>query len=155
MRVLRPRTRGEDGSVTPMILGFLAILLLLTAVVIDASAVYLRRAQLDGIADAAALAGIAAVQQDALYASDAGALALDPAAAARAVDAAVADAMADPAHAQTLRDVSVVTTVEACFVRVDLRARTRLPWRVPGVDLVVPLRSRAAALVAVDGGGCR
>lgn len=51
------RRRDEAGQVTVMIIGFAAILVLLIAVVVDASAAYLHRQGLDNLADGAALQG--------------------------------------------------------------------------------------------------
>src|SRR4029079_9679145 len=54
--------RGEHGSVTPLILGFAVAVAMLVAVVVDASAAYLRRQGLNSAADAAALAATDAIQ---------------------------------------------------------------------------------------------
>ena len=51
------RPRSERGSSLPLIVGFLIMLLVLVAVVVDASAAYLRRQSLDTLADGAALRG--------------------------------------------------------------------------------------------------
>ncbi len=51
------RTRTEHGSTTVLIIGFAVVLLMLIAVVVDASAAYLQRQGLDNLADGAALAG--------------------------------------------------------------------------------------------------
>lgn len=49
-------TATERGSVTPMLIGLGAILLILVGVVIDASSAFMHRQQLDTYADGAALA---------------------------------------------------------------------------------------------------
>lgn len=49
--------RDERGSVTPLIVGFMLILLLVIAVVVDASAAFLRRQELATLAEGAALQG--------------------------------------------------------------------------------------------------
>ncbi|MFT4082729.1 MAG: pilus assembly protein TadG-related protein [Nocardioides sp.] len=46
---------GERGSTIPLIVGFVVVLALLVAVVVDVSAAYLRRQSLDTLADGAAL----------------------------------------------------------------------------------------------------
>lgn len=51
------RFRDEGGSVALMIIGFAVVLLLVVAVVVDASAAYLQRQGLTSIADGAALQG--------------------------------------------------------------------------------------------------
>lgn len=49
--------REERGSSTPLIIAFMAVILLLVAVVVDASAAYLTHQRLDELADGAALQG--------------------------------------------------------------------------------------------------
>lgn len=49
--------QDERGTVTPMIIGFAFVVLLLVATVVDVSAAYLHRQQLDTLADGAALYG--------------------------------------------------------------------------------------------------
>ena len=51
------RRRDERGQVSVMIIGFAMVVLLLIAVVVDASAAYLERQDLDSLADGAALYG--------------------------------------------------------------------------------------------------
>ena len=53
--------RDERGQVSVMILGFVLILVLAVAVVVDASAAYLQRSGLDSVADGAAFAGTEAL----------------------------------------------------------------------------------------------
>lgn len=52
-------SRGSDerGQVTPLVVAFCAVVLLLVAVVVDASVAYLERQRLDALADGAALHG--------------------------------------------------------------------------------------------------
>ncbi|MFB9312896.1 pilus assembly protein TadG-related protein [Nocardioides plantarum] len=52
-----PRSRDERGSVTPLIIGFAIVLLMVIAVVVDASAAFLRRQDLATLAEGAALQG--------------------------------------------------------------------------------------------------
>jgi uncharacterized membrane protein len=49
------RRRDEDGSTTPLIVGFALILVMAVAMVVDVSAAYLQRQGLDTVADGAAL----------------------------------------------------------------------------------------------------
>src|SRR3954469_24710098 len=51
------RRSDERGTATLMIIGFALVLLMMAAVVTDASAAYLQRQGLDTLADGAALAG--------------------------------------------------------------------------------------------------
>ena len=72
---------------TVLVVGFLVVLGLLTAMVVDASAAYLRRQSVNGLADGAALAAADGAQGAALYEDGLGELApLDPVAARTAVD---------------------------------------------------------------------
>lgn len=72
---------------TVLVVGFLVVLGLLTAMVVDASAAYLRRQSVNGLADGAALAAADGAQGAALYEGGLGDLApIDPVAARAAVD---------------------------------------------------------------------
>ncbi len=74
--------RREAGQATLLILGFFLIAVLLVGVVVDASAAYLRRQALNGLADGAALAAADGVQGEQVYTSGLGETAqIDPVAA--------------------------------------------------------------------------
>lgn len=62
------RRRGDDGTITVLVVGFTAILLLLVAVVVDVSAVILARRAAASAADGAAVAAAQQLDQPALYA---------------------------------------------------------------------------------------
>lgn len=64
---MRRIRRGDDGTVTVLVIGFTAILLMLVTVVVDVSAVFLAQRSLSGAADAAAVAAANAVDEDAVY----------------------------------------------------------------------------------------
>ena len=71
---------------TPLIIGFAVVVALLVAVVVDASAAYLRRQGLNSAADAAALAATDGVQGEQVYTQGLGKRAeIDPVAARRYV----------------------------------------------------------------------
>ena len=77
----------DRGTVTVLVVGFVVVLGLLTAVVVDASAAYLRRQGLDGLADGAALAAADGAQGAGVYQNGLGEQApIDPAVARAAVD---------------------------------------------------------------------
>lgn len=59
--------RRESGSITVMTVGFLLFLGLLAVVVVNSSAAFLQRQQLDNIADGAALAAADGLSEDAFY----------------------------------------------------------------------------------------
>jgi hypothetical protein len=77
------RRRGDQrGQTSLLILGFFLIAVMLVGVVVDASAAYLRRQALDGLADGAALAAANGVQGEQVYTSGLGETAqIDPVAA--------------------------------------------------------------------------
>ncbi len=61
-------TGGRDeGSVSVLSIGLTAVLLVLVTVVVDVSAVFLAQRSLSGAADAAAVAGANALDEDAVY----------------------------------------------------------------------------------------
>jgi len=59
--------RGERGSITVMSIGFLLLLGALTVVVVDASAAFLQRQELNNLADGAALAAANGLDAAAFY----------------------------------------------------------------------------------------
>ncbi|MGN6251045.1 MAG: pilus assembly protein TadG-related protein [Marmoricola sp.] len=139
--------RTERGSVTPLILGFTAILLVLVAVVVDASAAFLRRQELDAVADAAALAATDGAQAEAVYLHGVGGrVEVDPAAARRYVAAYLDEVGA----AARFPGLTVQVRTDAATVVVRLVGSVRLPLHVPGVGGVSRITGTAAAVVAVN-----
>lgn len=59
--------RREDGQITVMTVGFLLFLGLLAVVVVNSSAAFLQRRELDNLADGAALAAADGLSRDAFY----------------------------------------------------------------------------------------
>jgi Flp pilus assembly protein TadG len=59
--------RREDGTITVMTIGFLLFIGLLAVVVINSSAAFLQRQQLDNVADGAALAAADGLSRDTFY----------------------------------------------------------------------------------------
>ncbi len=57
----------ERGQTTVLIVGFAVVAVLMVAVVVNASAAYLRRSGLDSLADGAALAAADGIQGDQVY----------------------------------------------------------------------------------------
>lgn len=143
----RTKCRNEWGSVTPLIIGFAVVVALLVAVVVDASAAYLRRQGLNSAADSAALAATDGIQGEQVYANGLGERAkIDPAAARRYV----ADYFAGSGIRARFPglDYSVETTAETVVVQV--RAATDLPLRVPGVGSDVVVTGTAASMLIVS-----
>ncbi len=141
------RRRDEAGSVTPLIIGFAVLVALLVAVVVDASAAYLRRQGLNSAADAAALAATDGIQGEQVYTHGLGERArIDPAAARRFV----ADYVATSGLRRRFPGLryAVRTTENTVVVRVA--APLDLPLRVPGVGTDVPVTGSAASVVVVS-----
>ena len=59
--------RREDGQITVMTVGFLMFLGLLAVVVVNSSAAFLQRRELDNLADGAALAAADGLSREAFY----------------------------------------------------------------------------------------
>jgi uncharacterized membrane protein len=96
--VLRSPRRGDDGSLTVLIIGFTFIAAVLVVIGVDVSKVFLARRALSSVADAAALAAAQEVDRAAVYAGAAGCggvLPIDPETAGQQVNASVADDLAD------------------------------------------------------------
>jgi Flp pilus assembly protein TadG len=142
-----PRRQGEQGQLTLLVIGFAAILLVLVAVVVDASQAVLLRRSLASLADGAALAAVQAASERILYTQGPGAtLPLDPAAAR----AAVVDYLAGTESSITdLRLVDVA--VAQGRVTVVLSAPVDLPLTntVTGQFQGTTVTARAAALAPV------
>lgn len=145
---LRAVPREESGSVTPMLLGFAAILLVLVAVVVNASAAYLQRQGLATLADGAALQGAdlgsvgaytEGIPQERLLQS------------AEQVHAAVGAHLAAAGAYRSYPGLSHQVRVDPVerMVTVTVRAPLDLPLTVPGVETrpVVSATSRAAVTV--------
>lgn len=150
---LRHRRRDESGQTTLLIVGLTFVLLLLVAVVIDASAAFLRRQDLDTVADGAALAGADAGSRDlgALYS---GGLADQP-----RLDQA--EAVARAAVARHLRAIgahaaypgltwSVALDPATDTVRVRVSAPVDLPLSFPGAPDTTTVSSQGSATVVLD-----
>ena len=141
------RERGEDGSVTPLIIGFAVVVALLVAVVVDASAAYLRRQGLNSAADSAALAATDGIQGEEVYIHGLGKRAeIDPTAAR----SHVASYFASSGIQRRFPGLhySVQTTDNTVVVRVV--TPMDLPLRVPGVGTNVSVTGTAASVVVVS-----
>src|SRR4051794_40499511 len=138
--------RPERGSITPLIIGFALVVGLLVAVVVDASAAYLRRQGLNTLADAAALAATDGLQGDRVYTQGLDDRAeIDAAAASRYVAEYLRDSGASARYPGLTWTVSTSTTT----VVVRVAAPLDLPLRVPGVGESATVTGDAAAVVVV------
>lgn len=136
--------RGQSGVLS---IGFLLVALLLVAVVVDASAAYLRRQGLDNLADGAALAAADGIRERQVYTGRLGEqAALDPALARRLAGEHLRAAGA----ASTYPGVrwQVAAGPERVVVRVQ--APLDLPIAVPGVDQSTLVSATAASVTLVS-----
>ncbi|GAA0205886.1 hypothetical protein GCM10008944_24640 [Cytobacillus oceanisediminis] len=112
--------RGERGSVTVMTIGFLVVIGLLLAVVVNASSAYLQRQELAHLTDGAALAAADGLDEGAFYADRT--IELDPAASRQLVAGYLAG-----------EDVAGVdVAVRGDTVSVRLERDVELPFTPPG-----------------------
>jgi putative Flp pilus-assembly TadE/G-like protein len=145
----RPR-RDEQGTVLLLVVGFAVVLLMLTAVVTDASAAYLQRQSLDTLADGAALtAADAAASGDESYGDGLDAdLHLDAAVARVAVGTYLHRVGAFRRYPGLVAGVSVDASTQR--VTISLRAPLHLPLHVPGGPEQAAIGATSAATVGVD-----
>lgn len=144
---------GERGQATVMIIGLAVVLLMAVAVVVDASAAFLQRQELDTVADGAALAGADAGSRnlEALYGEG----------VASAGRLEQAESVARAAVADHLRRTGAHAaypglTVEVRFdsgastVIVRLRAPLDLPLTLPGSPETAVVGAVGSAVVQVE-----
>ena len=160
----RSARSGDEGQLTLLIIGFVAIAAVLIVVGVDASKVFLAQRALSSAADAAALSASQAVDKDAIYAGTGGGcgglLPLDDAEAARRAAAAIDDQGASLHTTFATLDVPE-TDVSAGTVAVHLSGRVALPFGhilallVPGHDdgrVEVDVTSHAQSPLSAPGG---
>ena len=139
-------TRDQHGSVTPLIVGFALILATLVAVVVDASAAYLRRQGMNSLADAAALSATDGLQGDQVYEHGLGKRArIDP----RAAERYVQDYLARSGARAKYPGLRLSVTTRDNVVVVRLAAPLDLPLHVPGVGPSPGVSGGAASEVLV------
>ncbi len=125
--------RRDDGTITVMTIGFLLFLGLLAVVVINSSAAFLQRQQLDNVADGAALSAADGLSGDQFYRT--GEVALDVSAARQLVD--------DYVTGDGIRVVEVVADGDQ--VRVRLERSVGLAFAPPGWQSRTTIVSEATA----------
>lgn len=148
-RVVRD-DRDERGSATPLIVGFAVVLLLMVAVVVDASAAFLHRQGLDTLADGAALFGAdAGAEGGEVYGGlDDQSLELTTARARAGVRSYLADI---GAHG-TYPGLQYVVTVRGDQVVVTISAPLDLPLTVPGAPQSARVSATSSAEVHLEWG---
>lgn len=143
-----PAPRGERGQTSLLIVGFALVVAMLVAVVVDASAAYLRREDLDALADGAALAATEAVGTDQVYVGGLGArAALDPAQAR----ADVAAYLQQTGATERYPGLTWAVDVGSDLVVVRLATPLDLPLRLPGRRFRPTVTGAAASYVDVAG----
>jgi hypothetical protein len=139
--------RQERGSISPLIIGFALLVAVLVAVVVDASAAYLRRQGLDSLADAAALAATDGLQGESVYTHGLGERAeIDPATARRYV----ADYLQATGALGHYPGLSWEVTTTQTTVVVHLETPLDLPLHVPGMGEDATVTGTAAAVVTIS-----
>ncbi|HMY09259.1 MAG: pilus assembly protein TadG-related protein [Nocardioidaceae bacterium] len=141
------REECEQGSVTPMIIGFCVVLMMLVGVVVNASAAFLARQNLNSTADAAALAATDGMQGEQVYAGGLGKRAqIDPASARRYV----ADFLRSSDASKRYGQLSYEVTADRDRVMVRVRGQVKLPIPVPGVATHAMISGTAASEIAIS-----
>lgn len=140
----RRRTASDRGSVLPLVIGLVAIVLALVTVVTDVGALWLQRRSLQATVDGAALAGAQAVDLRTVYAGGAhGTLPLDPAASRRAVRSFLA-AAPEAKKLNGFRLSSVRLTTGTVQVRATSTARLPFLSAVTGRGITIVAEATAS-----------
>ena len=145
--------RDDRGQTTVLIVGLGVVLMMVVALVVDASAAFLRRQELDTVADGAALAGADAGSRNlvVLYAEGVGAAErLDQ--AERVARAAVADHLRRSGAHAAYPGLRAVVRLDAASdtVTVRLEAPLELPLPFPGSATGATVGATGSATVLVD-----
>lgn len=139
--------RDDRGSTLPMIIGFAIVLILLVGVVTDVSAAYLRRQNLDTLADGAALQG-ADLGASGTWFFQGGASGERVPLAGSAIDAAVRSYLQSTGaygrYPGLRYHVHVDTSSQT--VEVELAVHLDLPFSAPGIPSTI-VRARGSAAV--------
>lgn len=139
--------RDERGQTTLLIIGFAVVAIMMVAVVVDASAAYLRRTGLDSLADGAALSAADGVQGRQVYEGGLGRRAeIDPVVARRYVAQYLRDTGATRRYPGLAYDVDATTD----RVVVHVAAPLTLPITPPGWDRRPTISGTAASFVVVS-----
>lgn len=138
--------RDDSGQVGLLIIGFFLVGVLLVAVVVDASAAYLRRTSMNNLADGAALAAAEGVQGEYIYTSGIDARAPIDADAARQH---VLEYLMESGALADYPGLTWRVEQEGEQVRVHVSAPLELPLSVAGLADDTVVGGEAAALVRV------
>jgi uncharacterized membrane protein len=144
MPVTRGDLRDDRGSVLPLVIGVVVLVIALVTVVTDVSVLWLQRRSLQATVDGAALTGAQAVDLPTVYAGGAnGDLRLDPT-AARAAVRTYAAAVPSGKRLTSFRIARVTLTTTTVTVRATAIARPPfLTWLTgTGVTIVAEAGAR-------------
>ncbi len=141
------RSRGDDGSVLPLVIGFVVVVLLLVGVVTDTSVLWLQRRALQSTVDGAALAGAQAVDLQAVYAG--GAHGDLPLASTATVRRAVRRYLAATPSDNRLPAFRATTAVDGPVVTVSGRSTVSLPFTTLLTGRRVTVQADASAVLRV------
>jgi hypothetical protein len=140
-------SRTERGQATLLIVGLAVVAIMMVAVVVDASAAYLRRSGLDSLADGAALAAADGVQGRQVYEGGLEERArIDPAVARRYV----ADYLRATGADRRFPGLSYHVAAGADRVVVRISAPLELPITPPGWPEQPVISGTAASFVVVS-----
>jgi Putative Flp pilus-assembly TadE/G-like len=139
-------SESERGQITVLIVGFFVLVGLLTVVVIDASAAYLRNQSLNSLADGAALAAVDGIEGEQVYRGDLDDRAdIDPRLARQYVEQYLEDVGAYDDYPGLWVDVRPGDE----SVVVEVSAPLDLPIPPPGWDDTAVIDGEATAVVPV------
>lgn len=139
--------RGEAGQATVMIIGFVVLLVMMVAVVVDASAAYLRRQSLGSLADGAALAAADAIEGEQVYTRGLGQRATVDPGQARSF---VASYLSSTGAHSVYPGLAAVVGTSGDRVVVRLSAPLDLPLPLPGVANSTSIQAESASVIAVS-----
>jgi hypothetical protein len=141
------RRRDGRGQTAVLIIGLAIVAMMMVAVVVDASAAYLRRSGLDSLADGAALAAADGVEGRQVYEGGLGERAeIDPEAARRFVT----DYLVATRAARRYPGLSYRVETSTDRVVVHLASPLDLPISPPGWETRPEISGTAAAFVVVS-----
>ena len=139
--------RDERGQSTLLIVGFAVVAIMMVAVVVDASAAYLRRSGLDSLADGAALAAADGIAGRQVYEGGLGERAVvDPLEASRYA----AEYLAGSGAARRYPGLSYDVQIGADRVVVRVSTPLELPITPPGWERRPTISATAASVVLVS-----
>ena len=146
-RPMTGRPRGDRGQTSLLVIGLAVVAIMMVAVVVDASAAYLRRSGLDSLADGAALAAADGIRGSQVYQGGLGEHAqIDP----QVARAYVADYLSATGAARHYPGLSYRVEIGTDRVVVRLASPLDLPITPPGWETRPVISGTAASYVVVS-----